>query len=73
MPESTEYDDDIGLTRTAELPGDLSDGMPAEIDDYESILADHRSTLPSDPLDPSFWDYFQGSRSAPTESTLYKQ
>jgi len=57
-PESSEYD--IGLTRMAELRALLletfPDGMPKEID-YESILADQH--IPSDPLDPSFWNYFQ--------------
>jgi hypothetical protein len=69
-PESSEYD--IGLARMAELRALLletfPDGMPKEID-YESILADQH--VPSDPLDPSFWNYFQGS--IQTESTPDEQ
>lgn len=68
--ECTEYD--IGLARMAELRALLletfPDGMPKEID-YESILADQH--VPSDPLDPSFWNYFQGSNQ--TESTPDEQ
>jgi len=60
LSEFTEID--IGLDRMAELRALLletfPDGMPKEID-YESILADQR--VPSDPLDPSFWHYFEGS------------
>lgn len=63
---------DIGLARMAELRALLletfPDGMPKEID-YESILADQQ--VPSDPLDPSFWNYFQGS--VETEPTLDEQ
>ncbi|KAF8803985.1 hypothetical protein BYT27DRAFT_7194705 [Phlegmacium glaucopus] len=70
IPESNEYD--IGLARMAELRALLletfPDGMPKEID-YESILADQH--VPSDPLDPSFWNYFQGS--VQTESTPDEQ
>ena len=59
-PEVSE--DDIGLDQMAELRALLletfPDGMPKEID-YESILADQH--VPSDPLDPSFWNYFEGS------------
>jgi len=59
-PESSEYD--IGLARMAELRELLletfPDGMPKEID-YESILAGQH--LPSDFLDPTFWNYFEGS------------
>ena len=55
-------EDDIGLDQLAELRALLletfPDGMPKEID-YESILADQH--VPSDPLDPSFWNYFEGS------------
>jgi len=58
--ESIEYD--LGLTQMAELRALLletfPEGMPKEID-YESILADQH--VPSDPLDPSFWNYFEGS------------
>ena len=57
-PESNE--DVIFLDQMAELRALLletfPDGMPNEID-YESILADQR--IPSDPLDPSFWNYFE--------------
>lgn len=63
---------DIGLARMVELRALLletfPDGMPKEID-YESILADQH--VPSDPLDPSFWNYFQGS--VQTESTPNEQ
>ena len=57
-PESNEYD--IGSTQMAELRALLletfPDGMPEEFD-YESILADQH--VPSDPLDPFLWNYFQ--------------
>lgn len=70
IPEFTE--DDIGLDQMAELRALLletfPDGMPEEID-YESILADQ--SIPSDPLDPSFWNYFEGS--VQTEYTLDEQ
>lgn len=60
IPESNEFNN--CWTRMAELRALLletfPDGMPEEID-YESILADQH--IPSDPLDPSFWNYFQGS------------
>ena len=69
-PESSGYD--IGFARMVELRALLletfPDGMPKEID-YESILADQH--VPSDPLDPSFWNYFQGS--VQTESTPNEQ
>jgi hypothetical protein len=69
-PEFSE--EDIGLDQMAELRALLletfPDGMPNEID-YESILADQR--IPSDPLDPSFWNYFELEGSA--EYTLDKQ
>lgn len=56
---TSEYD--VGVARMAELRALLletfPDGMPKEID-YESILADQH--VPSDPLDPSFWNYFEG-------------
>ena len=70
IPEFSE--DDIGLDQMAELRALLletfPDGMPEEID-YESILADQ--SIPSDPLDPSFWNYFEGS--VQTEYTLDEQ
>lgn len=69
-PEFSE--DDIGLDQMTELRALLletfPDGMPNEID-YESILADQ--CIPSDPLDPSFWNYFEGS--VQTEYTLDEQ
>jgi hypothetical protein len=68
IPEFSE--DDIGLDRMAELRALLletfPDGMPQEID-YESILAEQR--VPSDPLDPSFWNYFEFG-TVQTECTL---
>lgn len=69
---STEFnEDDITVDQMAELRALLletfPDGMPNEID-YESILADQR--IPSDPLDLSFWNYFELERSAQTENTV---
>ena len=71
-PELSE--EDIGLDQMAELRALLletfPDGMPNEID-YESILADQR--IPSDPLDPSFWSYFELEGSVQTEYTVDEQ
>ena len=71
-PELSEHD--IGLDQMAELRALLletfPDGMPNEID-YESILADHR--IPSDPLDPSFWNYSELEGSVQTEDTVDEQ
>ena len=71
-PEFSE--DDIGLDQMAELRALLletfPDGMPNEID-YESILADQH--IPSDPLDPSIWNYFELEGSDQTEYTLDEQ
>ena len=68
-PELEFDEDDIGLDQMAELRALLletfPDGMPKEID-YESILADQ--SIPFDPLDPSFWNYFELEGSVQTES-----
>jgi len=71
-PKSNE--DDIVLDQMAELRALLletfPDGMPNEID-YESIVADQR--IPSDPLDPSFWNIFELEGSVQTEYTVDEQ
>lgn len=69
-------EDGIGLDQMAELRALLletfPDGMPNEID-YEGILADQRIQIPSDPLDPSIWNYFELEGSVQTEYTPDEQ
>jgi hypothetical protein len=69
QPSTTEFSDyDTNWARMAELRELLletfPDGMPEEID-YKSILAEQH--IPSDPQDPSFWDYLKGSDQTPDE------
>jgi len=72
IPEFNE--DDLSFDQMAELRALLletfPDGMPNEID-YESILADQR--ILSDPLDLSFWNYFEVEASVQTENTVDEQ
>lgn len=73
-PELSE--DDMCLDQMAELRALLletfPDGMPNEID-YESILADQHIQVPSDPLDLSFWNYFELEDSVQTEHPVDEQ
>lgn len=73
-PELSEEDIGLDPSQMAELRALLletfPDGMPDEID-YESILADQR--IPSDPLDLSFWNYFELEGSVQAEYTVDEQ